>query len=42
MDGPKKITALWKFDFGYLGTILGTGTATLTIFAIVRPKKQCK
>ena len=40
MDGPKKITALWKFDFGYLGAILGAGTAALTIFGTVHARKH--
>lgn len=40
MDGPKIITALWKFDLGYLGAILGTSTAALTIFGTVHAKKN--
>lgn len=40
MNGPKEILAIWKFDFGYLGAILGTGTAALTIFGTIHAKKQ--
>jgi hypothetical protein len=40
MNGPKEITAIWKFDFGYLGAILGTSTAAITVLGKVYTKKH--
>jgi hypothetical protein len=32
MNGPKKVIALWKFDFGYLGAIIGIVTGILALY----------
>jgi hypothetical protein len=40
MDGPKEITAIWKFDFGYLGLMLGIVTASITVFGTIRSKRH--
>lgn len=32
MNGPKEVTAIWKFDFGYLGAIIGIVTGALTLY----------
>jgi hypothetical protein len=38
MDGPKKLTAMWKFDFGYLAIVVGLITAVaLPVLRKFRP-----
>ncbi len=36
MNGPKKVIALWKFDFGYLGAVIGIVTGILTLYGKTR------
>jgi hypothetical protein len=40
MNGPKEILANWKFDFVYLGAILGITTAAITIFGKIYSRKH--
>jgi hypothetical protein len=40
MNGPKDILAIWKFDFTYLGALLGIGTAAITIFGKIYSRKH--
>lgn len=40
MDGPKELTAIWKFDFGYLGLILGIAAASITVLSAIVSKKH--
>jgi len=40
MNGPKEIVAIWKFDFAYLGAILGIATAVMTILGKIYTKKH--
>jgi hypothetical protein len=40
MNGPKEITAVWKFDYGYLGAYPGIITGGITIFGAVNSRKR--
>lgn len=40
MDGPKEIFANWKFDFAYLGLVLGIVTAAITILGKIYARKH--
>jgi hypothetical protein len=40
MDGPKAITAVWKFDYGYLGAYIGIITGGMTIFGAIHSRKH--
>ena len=40
MNGPKAVTAVWKFDYGYLGAYLGIITGGVTIFGVVNSRKH--
>lgn len=36
MDGPKEITAIWKFDYTYFGAILGLVTGIIAILGKIK------
>ena len=40
MNGPKAITAVWKFDYGCLGAYIGIVTGGMTVFGTIYSKKH--
>lgn len=38
MNGPKEVTAIWRFDYGYLGVYLGLATGIGTVIGKVHSK----
>ncbi len=38
MNGPKELTAIWKFDFGYLGAYMGVVASSMAILGKVYSK----